>query len=86
MNGSSGVLVTTVSAIDEDIDENGIIRYLLLGLGVEHFSINSSTGEIRVSSLGIDFEMVTSSPITLTLIAEDNGELIPTTIIKQGCI
>lgn len=48
--------------------------YSLIGNGVEQFVINSTTGEIRVSSSGVDYEMYgDSNPLQFTVIATDQG-------------
>ena len=74
-NGSAGALVTTVRATDDDIGENGQVQYSLFGIGTRYFSIDSDTGDIRVSSSGVDFEVVNpmGNPLQLIIIAQDNG-------------
>ena len=47
-----------MSATDADLGQNGEVQYFLFGVGAQFVSINQSTGEIRVSSTGIDFEVV----------------------------
>ena len=68
----------SVSATDADIGQNGVVQYFLFGAGAQYVSINQSTGEIRVSSTGIDFEVVNAmgNPLVLTLIAQDNGKSV----------
>lgn len=65
-----------MSAIDADIGQNGQVTYSLFGSGALSFSIGSVTGEIRVSSLGVDFEVVNvmGNPLILTIVAQDRGE------------
>lgn len=74
-DGSAGALVTTVRATDADIGENGEVQYSLFGIGIQYFSIDSDTGDIRVSSSGVDFEVVNlmGNPLQLIVIAQDNG-------------
>ena len=78
LDGSEGADVFTVLAIDPDFGQNGEVTYLVLGLGTQYFNINQSTGEITVSSQGVDFEIVNSmmNPVVITLIAEDDGETL----------
>lgn len=66
-----------MSAIDSDIDDNGVVQYFLFGVGSNHFTINQTTGEIRVAASGVDFELVNviGNPLILTLIVQDNGKL-----------
>ena len=75
-NGSAGAFVFLVSANDADIGQNGVVQYFLFGTGSQYVRINQSTGEIRVSSEGIDFEVINTigNPLVLTLIAQDSGE------------
>ena len=76
LNGSVGVLVLVVLAMDGDIDANGNISYLLLAPDINYFNLNPVTGEIRISSIGLDFEVINSkgNPLVFTLIAQDGGE------------
>ena len=73
-NESAGVLVFTVSAQDADIGTNGQITYSLTGSLVQFFTIDPSTGVIRVGSNGVDFEALGGNPlVTLTVTATDQG-------------
>ena len=64
----------TVSAQDADIGTNGQIAYSLTGSFVQFFSIDPSTGVIRVAEIGVDFEALGGNPIIiLTVIATDQG-------------
>lgn len=74
-NGSAGALVSTVTAVDADIGENGVVEYSLFGIGTRYFNIDAVTGDIRVSSSGVDFEEVNpmGNPLQLIVIAQDNG-------------
>ena len=74
-NGSAGAYVSTVTAIDSDIGPNGEVQYGLFGLGTRYFGINSTTGDIHVSSSGVDFEEINpmGNPLQLIVIAQDNG-------------
>ncbi len=67
--------MATVSAEDADIGSNSEIEYSLVGNGVHYFTIHPSSGEIRVSEIGVDFESLDpSSPyIILSVIATDLG-------------
>ena len=61
--------------MDADIGENGAVQYRLFGPGIRYFNIDSDTGEITVSSAGVDFEVINpmSNPLLLIVIAQDNG-------------
>lgn len=76
MQGSAGIFIASVSAIDADVGQNGEVSYQLFGPEENYFSINSVTGNISVSDSGIDFEIVNAvaNPITLMIFAQDNGE------------
>ena len=71
-----------VNAVDRDLGSSGNITYILLGPSINLFTIDSATGEIRVSSAGLDFEMInpTGNPLQFTLIAQDAGKLFILTL------
>ena len=63
-------------AVDLDEGINAELRYSIAGSGAERFEINEVTGELTVSSVGVDYEQVFDVPYTLTVIANDLGEVI----------
>ncbi len=68
-----GVLVYTVMAIDADEGTNSEITYSLEGSSRGEFIIDPTSGKVRVSEVGVDYERVLDTPIVLTIIARDNG-------------
>ena len=68
------MLVFTLFAEDADDGSNAALRYSITGSGVEHFTVNETTGEIRVSSEGVDYERVLDAPFVLAVTAFDQGE------------
>ena len=77
-----GTLVNTTMATDSDTGANSDIEYYFISIMPEsHFDINSTTGEIYVTS-GLDRE--TYSTYSVTVLAKDSG-IVPlnsTTIIN----
>lgn len=63
----------TVSALDIDSGNNSVVRYSLAGRGSQSFVIDSETGEVRVSDIGVDFETIPENPLQLNVIAADLG-------------
>ncbi len=67
--------MANISAEDADIGSNSEIEFSLAGDGVDYFTIHPSSGEIRVSETGVDFESLDpSNPfVILSVIATDLG-------------
>lgn len=63
-------------ATDADIGRNSQVQYLLFGDGREFFTLNSSSGELRIGPSGIDFEVIDpiGNPLILTVVAHDDGK------------
>jgi len=68
--------VFDVDAVDADAGANATITYLLLGPSISLFTMETATGIIRVSEVGLDFELINviGNPLQFTLIAQDTGE------------
>ena len=62
-----------MTAVDIDSGNNSVVRYSLAGRGSQLFVIDSETGEVRVSSSGVDFETIPENPLQLNVIAADLG-------------
>ena len=64
-------------AVDADSGANSNISYLLLGPNINLFTIDTATGIIRVSEVGLDFEVINvlGNPLMFTLIAQDAGKI-----------
>ena len=75
--------VITVLAVDADEGTNAEVRYTLSGSGVEHFIIDELSGEVRVSSLGVDYERVLDVPYVLVVNAYDLGEWTQFAFLKH---
>ena len=65
--------VFRVLVTDADEGTNAEIQYSLSSNGADRFTIDSS-GEVRVSSLGVDYEAVFDTPIVLIVTAMDQGK------------
>ena len=65
------VLMPTVLATDQDAGSNGMITYSLSGDVSAVFAVNSSTGEIRVTS---ELDRETNQNHTFDIIATDGGD------------
>ena len=75
-NHSIGDLVLTVSTTDSDSGLNSLIMYSIIsGNELQHFQIDSYTGEIIVSR-ELDYENITD--YELEIFATDNGDIIET--------
>jgi hypothetical protein len=73
---SGGASIFSISATDSDSGVNGVVQYLLFGVGSNFFSINQTTGEVLVAESGVDFEVVNviGNPLILTIIVQDSGK------------
>ncbi|XP_075697796.1 cadherin-23 isoform X1 [Rhinoderma darwinii] len=79
-NSPAGMAISVLNgpilAIDNDLGPNAVVSYRLLGLQMDLFTMNNSTGIVAVR-LGriIDREAYTVPVLNLTLVAEDIGRL-----------
>lgn len=76
-----GASVFRILVTDLDEGTNAEIQYSLSGNGADRFTIDPS-GEVQVSSLGVDYEAVFDTPYVLIVTAMDQGEDIPQQMIK----
>ncbi len=73
-----------MDAVDSDLGANANITYQLLGPNLNLFSIDTITGEIRVSSVGLDFETINpqGNPLEFRLFAQDAGKCYSVCILQ----
>ncbi|KAM3912635.1 cadherin-23 [Leptodactylus fuscus] len=70
------VLNGPILALDNDLGPNAVVSYRLLGLQMDLFTINTSTGIVAVKpGRIIDREAYSVPVLNLTLVAEDIGKL-----------
>lgn len=83
-NSAPGSLISRLSATDADSGVFGQLRYELRGFGAERFSVNSSTGDLKVGVCGLstclDYE--DQDIFTLTYTAIDGGGKFPSFLIN----
>lgn len=84
-NSSAGAYVYLVQARDVDSGANGMVRYSLAGRGSESFVVNPESGEIRVSTIEVDFETIPGNPLMLNVIASDLGMHNSIQVISSQC-
>ena len=67
-----GTLITSVQAVDEDLRENGIVRYSIDKGGYGYFEIDPATGDINLLKV-VDYEDVPKFELFIT--AYDQGTI-----------
>ena len=69
--GNAGAFVLRLQATDADVGENTVITFTHLTGGDNRFEVDTETGVIRVTTMGVDREVAGS--YMLTVRAMDNG-------------
>jgi len=76
----AGSHLVTLGAVDGDLADNGHVTYALAGTDPDDvitrrlFSVNASTGEVRLAETASGLDRETVSMYRLTVLANDRGQ------------